>query len=128
MVLSIKIDLTLYLLIVFFLFGYIIYRYALMCNLPEECVDLIQTDNRTVCLGMQIKKCICCKTRNFTSAFFFLIIIMFDKNQFNSLSSRKKNRLSTTLNWFNQIFSRFIRQCCIILPDENDSLSSNQIK
>jgi len=55
-----------------------------------------------------------------------------NKNQFNSLSSNDdKTRSSIALNWFNQIFLRFIRQCCIILPDENDSLSyyqSNNVK
>jgi hypothetical protein len=49
---------------------------------------------------------------------------MFNKNQLNSLSSNEKTQSSITLHWLNQIFSRFIRQCCIILPDENDSQSN----
>jgi hypothetical protein len=52
--------------------------------------------------------------------------IMFNKNSINSLSSNNKTRSSITFNWLNQIFSRFIRQCCIILPDENDSLTFSQ--
>jgi hypothetical protein len=51
--------------------------------------------------------------------------MMFNKNQLNTRSTNDKNRSPITLNWLNQIFIRFIRQCCIILPDENDSLAFN---
>lgn len=51
---------------------------------------------------------------------------MLNKNQCDSLSSNKKNQSLIYVNWFNQIFLTFIRQCCIILPDENDSLSFSQ--
>lgn len=47
---------------------------------------------------------------------------MFNKNLLNSFLQSSIN-----LNWFNQIFSNFIFHCCIILPDENDSLSYSQI-
>lgn len=57
-------------------------------------------------------------------AFIFLLnkySKMFNKNQCNTVSCDGKNRLSLILNWFNQIFLRFIRHCCVILPIENDS-------
>ncbi len=64
--------------------------------------------------------------RIFIALYHLLFVsIMFNKNQFDSLSSNNKNRLSISFNWLHQIFSRFIRHCCIILPDENDSQSHN---